>query len=103
MLFVGIPLVTQSDRGIENNVVANYQTVIRHRLDPSLVDTFCNIAGVSTSRISSEAMWSQLRRQVTPGFENQLDYGLYNGLYNPDAYRVIPSRSKVLRCQCCSP
>ena len=29
-------------------------------------------------------MWSQLRRQFTPGFENLLDYGLNNGLYNPD-------------------
>jgi hypothetical protein len=84
MLFVGIPLVTQSDRGTENNVIANCQTVIRHRLDPSLVDTLQHRWCVDKSNIKSEAMWSQLRRQFTPGFENQLDYGLNNGLYNPD-------------------
>ncbi|KAH9915480.1 hypothetical protein B0H21DRAFT_664705, partial [Amylocystis lapponica] len=31
-----IPLLTQSDLGTENNGIANAQTVLRHRLDPSL-------------------------------------------------------------------
>ena len=84
MLFTGIPLVTQSDRGTENNAVMNCQTVIRHRLNPSLVDTLQHRWCVDKSNIKSKAMWSQLRRQFTPGFENQLDYGLNNGLYNPD-------------------
>jgi hypothetical protein len=38
-LGLGVPLVTQSDPGPENFGVANAQTVIRHRLDPTLRDT----------------------------------------------------------------
>ena len=84
MLFAGIPLITQSDQGTENNVVVNCQTVIRHRLDPSLVDTLQHCWCVEKSNIKSEAMWSQLHHQFTPGFKNQLNYGLNNGLYSPD-------------------
>jgi hypothetical protein len=29
-------------------------------------------------------MWSQLRRQFTPGFEDILDFGVNNGLYKAD-------------------
>ncbi|KZT49991.1 hypothetical protein CALCODRAFT_445088, partial [Calocera cornea HHB12733] len=34
----GIPLLTQSDPGTENNGMANCQTMLRHQLDPSLWD-----------------------------------------------------------------
>lgn len=74
----------QSDCGGENNVVANCHTVIHHRLDPSLAGTLQHRWCVEKSNIKPEALWSQLWCQFTPGFETQLDYGLNNGLYNPD-------------------
>ncbi|KAF8232648.1 hypothetical protein L208DRAFT_1271005, partial [Tricholoma matsutake] len=80
----GIPLITQSDCGGENNVVANCHTVICHRLDPSLAGTLQHRWCVEKSNIKPEALWSQLWCQFTPGFETQLDYGLNNSLYNPD-------------------
>lgn len=84
VLLPGIPLITQSDRGTENNVIANCHTLIRHQLDPSLIGTLQHRWCVEKANIKPESTWSQLRRQFTPGFENQLDFGYNNGLYNPD-------------------
>lgn len=80
---LGIPLVTQSDRGRENNVVANCHTCTQHRLDPSLSDTLQHRWCIDKTNVKPEAAWSQLRRQFTPGFEDKLDYGVNNGLYDP--------------------
>lgn len=80
----GIPLITQSDRGRENNGVANLHTCIRHRLDPSLRDTLQHRWCIDKSNIKPEAAWSQMRRQFTPGFESILDQGLNDGFYDPD-------------------
>lgn len=38
-IFLGIPLLTMSDPGRENNGIANMHTLVRHKLDPSLRDT----------------------------------------------------------------
>ncbi|KAF5377194.1 hypothetical protein D9615_006459 [Tricholomella constricta] len=80
----GIPLITQSDRGRENNGVANMHTSLRHRLDPSLSDTLQHRWCIDKKNIKPEALWSQLRRQFTPGFEKRLDEGLNNGWYDPN-------------------
>ncbi|KAI9437413.1 hypothetical protein F5148DRAFT_1262673 [Russula earlei] len=80
----GIPLITQSDCGTENNVVANCHTVTRHWLDPSLVGTLQLHWCVEKTNIKPEIAWSQLCHQFTPGFESHLDFGYNNGLYNPD-------------------
>ncbi|KAF8056048.1 hypothetical protein FPV67DRAFT_1566782 [Lyophyllum atratum] len=80
----GIPLITQSDRGKENNGVANMHTSLRHRLDPSLSDTLQHRWCIDKKNIKPEALWSQLRHQWTPGFENILDEGLNNGWYDPN-------------------
>ncbi|KAJ7278500.1 hypothetical protein C8J57DRAFT_1434292 [Mycena rebaudengoi] len=80
----GIPLVTQSDPGSENYGLANCHTNARHHLDPSLKDTLQHRWMRKHQNIKPEALWSQLRRQWTPGFEDVLDHGLNNGLYNPD-------------------
>jgi len=79
----GIPLVTQSDPGTENNGIANCHTCGRQRLDPSLVDTLQHRWMHEKKNVKPEAVWSQMRRQFTPGFENILDYGVFNGLYDP--------------------
>ncbi|KAG6808192.1 hypothetical protein H0H92_005087, partial [Tricholoma furcatifolium] len=89
----GVPLVTQSDRGKENNGIANMHTALRHRLDPSLNDTLQHRWCIDKSNIKAEALWSQLRRQFTPGFENILDKGLNEGLYDP----LDPLESLVFR------
>ncbi|KAF5377829.1 hypothetical protein D9615_006831 [Tricholomella constricta] len=80
----GIPLITQSDRGRENNGVANMHTSLRHRLDPGLSDTLQHRWCIDKKNIKPEALWSQLRRQFTPGFEKRLDEGLNNGWYDPN-------------------
>lgn len=79
----GIPLFSMSDRGRENNGVANIQTVVRHRLDPSLIGTLQHYFCVQTDNIKSESTWSQVRRQWSPGFEDVLEFGVRNGLYDP--------------------
>ncbi|KII92463.1 hypothetical protein PLICRDRAFT_678606 [Plicaturopsis crispa FD-325 SS-3] len=79
----GIPLVSQSDPGSENNGIANCHTLIRHRLDPSLEGTLQHRWMRNKTNIKPEAGWSQMRRQFTPGFETILDEGLHVGWYDP--------------------
>ena len=65
-------------------VVANIHTNIHHQLDPSLRDTLQHRWCFGKSNIKPEIVWSLLRRQFTPGFEDKLDYGLNNRLYDPN-------------------
>jgi hypothetical protein len=81
-LLQGVPLVTQSDPGSENFGVANAQTVIRHRLDPSLSDTLQHRWMIKHQNILSEIKWSMFRRDWTPGFEAILDDGVNQGWYD---------------------
>ncbi|KAF4577029.1 hypothetical protein EYR36_005016 [Pleurotus pulmonarius] len=76
----GIPLLTQSDCGRENNSVANCHTWIRHQLDPSLRDTLQHRWKYKTHNIKSEAFYSYFRRRFSPGFESILDYGIRSNL-----------------------
>lgn len=80
--FSGIPLITQSDPGKENNGTANCHTSIRHHLDPSLIRTLQHRWKREKNNVKPEGVWSQYRRQFTPGFESILDYGVQNGLYD---------------------
>ena len=73
-------MVTQSDPGTENYSVANMQTIMRQRLDPSLVNTLQHRWMVNGMNIKPEAQWSQLRSQFSPGFEAVLQHGLDAGL-----------------------
>ncbi|KAF8318844.1 hypothetical protein F5887DRAFT_928430 [Amanita rubescens] len=69
----GVPLITQSDRGTENNSVANIQTLIRQRLEPRLEGTLQHRwVMASTHNVKPEAFWSYLHHHFTPGFENVL-------------------------------
>ncbi|KAF7424812.1 hypothetical protein PC9H_010123 [Pleurotus ostreatus] len=76
-----IPLVTQSDPGTENYGVANAQTVMRHSMDPSLADTMQHRWMHKKQNIKAEIVWSLLRHDWTPGFENTLDKGVNQGWY----------------------
>lgn len=79
----GIPLITQSDLGSENNGIANCHTHTHYWLDPSLCDTLQHCWKRNKNNVKPEAGWSQLRRQFTPGFEDILDKGINDGLYDP--------------------
>ena len=86
-----------SDCGQENNGIANLHTTIRHQLDPSLHETLQHCWCIDKTNIKAEAMWSQLRRQWSPGFEDILDYGLNEGLYSPsNALEKLPNSFPLL-------
>ncbi|TFK59433.1 hypothetical protein BDN72DRAFT_905849 [Pluteus cervinus] len=79
-----IPMITQSDPGTENFGVANLQTIIRHKLDPSLEGTIQHKWKRSKMNIKSEGNWSVIRREFSVGFENLFEWGVQEGLYNVD-------------------
>ena len=81
-----VPLTTQSDPGSENYGVANMQTVIRHRLDPSLAGTLQHRWKRTKTNVKSEANWSVFRRDFAPGFEDLFESGVVNGWYNVDIH-----------------
>ncbi|KAI9056312.1 hypothetical protein FKP32DRAFT_1615863 [Trametes sanguinea] len=83
----GIPMITQSDRGSENNGIANSQTILRQTYDPSLQGTLQHKwMHRKGQNIKPEIFWSELRRRWSPGFEALLDYGLNGELYDPADY-----------------
>ena len=84
---VGIPIITQSDPGTENNGVANAHTMIRHRLDPNLTNTLQHRFATGHNNILSEIKWSVFRRDFSPGFEDMLEQGVQNGWY--DANNIL--------------
>jgi hypothetical protein len=75
-------VITQSDPGTENNGVANVQTLIRHRLDPSLQGTLQHRFAKGHNNILSEIKWSIFRRDFSPGFEDILEEGVQKGWYD---------------------
>lgn len=78
---VGIPLITMSDPGRENNGIANMHTLMRHQLDSSLRDTLQHRFCPDKKNIKAEIGWSQFRAQWAPGFEDLFDFGVNSGLY----------------------
>ncbi len=75
-----------SDRGTENNAVANVQTLIRQALDNTLDDTILHRWMAKHGNIKPEVFWSGYRRHFAPGFEETLDKGGFDdlGVYNYD-------------------
>ena len=71
---LGIPLLTMSDPGSENNGIANIHTMMHHQLDPSLCDTLQDLFCHNKTNIKSEIGWSQFRAQCAPGFEDLFDF-----------------------------
>lgn len=79
---LGVPIITQSDPGTENYGVANAHTLIRHRLDPNLVNTLQHRFARGHANILSEIKWSVFRQDFAPGFEDILQDGVNRGWYN---------------------
>jgi hypothetical protein len=85
MVESGCPLVTQSDYGMENTNIAYAHTTIRQFLDPNLPQGRIQHNWMRGHRnIKPEAAWSRFRCTWSPGFENMLQQGLDEQLYNPD-------------------
>ena len=80
-VFLGIPLLTMSDPGSENNGIANMHTLTRHQLDLSLCGTLQHLFCCDKKNIKSEIGWSQFRAQWAPGFEDFFDFGVNSGFY----------------------
>ncbi|KAJ7086295.1 hypothetical protein C8R43DRAFT_1092660 [Mycena crocata] len=78
-----MPLVSQSDPGVENFGLANGHTLLRHWHDPSLEGTLQHRWMNEKKNVMPEIGWSQLRHRWTPGFEDVLDIGVNNGWYDP--------------------
>ncbi|KAJ7790095.1 hypothetical protein B0H14DRAFT_3571076 [Mycena olivaceomarginata] len=74
-----MPLVSQSDPGVENFGVANGHTLLHHWHNPSLEGTLQHRWMNEKKNVIPEIGWSQLRRHWTPGFEDILDIGVNNG------------------------
>ena len=81
---LGIPLITQSDPGTENNGIANAHTLLRRRLDPSLLGTIQHRFMHIKKNIKPEILWSVFRGDFTPGPEGILQLGLDNGWFDPN-------------------
>ena len=79
---IGVPIITQSDPGTDNYGVANAHTVIWHRLDPGLANTLQHCFTDGHNNILSEIKWSVFRRNFSPGFEDILEQGVQDGLYD---------------------
>jgi len=77
-----MPLITQSDPGSENYGVANAQTLLRQWHDPSLVGTIQHRWMRQKKNVKPEVTWSQLRRRFTPGFEDLIQIGVSNNIYD---------------------
>src|ERR1700743_1286075 len=80
-----MPMVTQSDPGVENFGIANGHTLLRHYHDPALAGTLQHRWMNRKKNVKPEAAWSQLRRRWTPGFEDILDRGVNAGLFDNES------------------
>jgi hypothetical protein len=78
----GIPLLTQSDPGTENNGIANAQLLLRQHLDPSLDGTLQHQWRRGHTNIKPEIFWGKLRRMWSEGWEQVFNEGVEAGLYD---------------------
>lgn len=78
-----MPLVTQSDPGTENFNLANSHTALRQWHDPEMAGTLSHRWMREKKNVKPEIVWSQVRRRFAPGFENLLQFGIDEGLYDP--------------------
>lgn len=68
-----------SDKGTENNLVANIQTLLRQALDGALDDTILHRWMLKHGNIKPEIFWSGMRRGFSPGFEELFERGGFDG------------------------
>ncbi|KLO11955.1 hypothetical protein SCHPADRAFT_941604 [Schizopora paradoxa] len=80
-----VPSFTMSDKGTENNLVANIQTLVRQALDGSLDDTILHRWMLKHGNIKPEIFWAGFRRSWAPGYNDLFEIGGFNkqGLCDP--------------------
>lgn len=78
-----MPLVMQSDPGVENFGIANAHTLLRQFHDPRLVGTLQHRWMKQKKNVYPEIYWSQLRKRWSVGFETILERGVLEGWYDP--------------------
>ena len=81
-LFLGIPLITQSDPGTENVNVAYSHTALRHQMEPSLHGSIQHRWFRKHRNIKPEIHWSVFRKDWAVGFQALLDDGIEKGYYD---------------------
>ncbi|EJT97634.1 hypothetical protein DACRYDRAFT_59043, partial [Dacryopinax primogenitus] len=72
----GIPLLTQSDPGMENHGIANAQTMLCQMLDPELAGMLQHQWMQGHSNIKLEIFWLKLHCQWSEGWEKLFQEGL---------------------------
>ncbi|KIK59520.1 hypothetical protein GYMLUDRAFT_169437, partial [Collybiopsis luxurians FD-317 M1] len=98
LCFIDIPLITQSDPRPKNFCLAKGHSYIRQSLDPNLQGLLQHRYMKDKNNIPPEIVWSNIRRNLTPGLENilanlqpHMDYSPQNSLqYNVFKWVVIP-------------
>ena len=75
-LYEGIPLITQSDPGMENVNVAYAQTTLHHCMEPSLTGAIQHWWFRKHGNIKPEIHWSVFHRDWAVGFQALLDKGV---------------------------
>ena len=73
------PLYTQSDRGPENNGIANGETMLRHRHDRSVVQQIFHKWKIHGDNVRSESSWASFRLRCAEGFEDIIVEGIEAG------------------------
>ena len=75
-------MLTQSDHGTENYNIAYAQTFMRQKLDPDLAGTLQHNFMRGHTNIKPERAWERLRDTWSGGFEDMLNRGIRDQLYN---------------------
>lgn len=81
-LVLDMPMVTQSDPGLENFGIANAHTTLRQWHDPALQGALQHRWMRNKKNIMPKITWSQMRHWFTPGFKSLLDHRVMSGWYD---------------------
>ncbi|EJT97560.1 hypothetical protein DACRYDRAFT_40353, partial [Dacryopinax primogenitus] len=73
----GIPLLTQSNPGSENNGIANGHTFLWQQLNLTLIGKLQHRWKCGHSNMKPKIKWSQLCHEFTQGYENLFDAGVH--------------------------
>jgi len=78
-----MPLITQSDPGTENYGIANAQTVLRRRHDPSLSATLQHKFRWNKGNVKPEIAWRRMRDVLVTRIRKPSNYGCRRGVVRP--------------------
>lgn len=85
-IYLGMPMLTQSDPGTENFGIANAQSTLRQMMDEGLTGTMQHIHSRKHGNIKPEIFWSGFRRRFAPALEQLFEEGIEQGIYDPHVH-----------------